>query len=51
VASGSTASNAKRELEIAREQREREVEIADRRAQDEALQAHLDQMPHPTSIR
>jgi len=33
-----------RELEIAREQRERDVGIAYRRAQDEALQAYLDQI-------
>jgi uncharacterized protein YjbI with pentapeptide repeats len=33
-----------RELETAREQRARDVEIAERRTQDEALQAYLDQM-------
>jgi hypothetical protein len=33
-----------RELEIVREQREQDVKIAERRAQDEALQAYLDQM-------
>jgi uncharacterized protein YjbI with pentapeptide repeats len=33
-----------RELAIAREQRAQEVEIAERRSQDEALQAYLDQM-------
>jgi len=33
-----------RELEIAREQREREVKISEQRAQDEALQAYLDEL-------
>ena len=33
-----------RELAIASEQRERDVDIAERRTQDEALQAYFDQM-------
>jgi hypothetical protein len=38
------STTLKTAVEIAREQREREVEIADRRAQDEALQAYLEQI-------